>query len=143
MGFKKEDKPDLTIPADSIVVAELDELKIKTINWTDKKTGEAKSADMLEWWWRVVEGEYEGRKVKGECNAELSNHPQNRFNNWAEATLGQEIPLGYDLEPDDLVGLKALISVKHRQGTGNYSDRVFEEVDEVMAYTRGDDDVPF
>lgn len=142
--FKKEDKPDLTIPEDEPVVSRLAEMNVKTINWTDKRTNKPRSADLVEWWWEVEDDRFPGRKVKGECDAELSNHPANKFNNWTEALLGREIGLGEVIDDEDLIGLRAIITVRHREGTTKNGDpRVFEEVAEVLPYQRRDDDVPF
>lgn len=145
--YTVDDEPDRTIPEDTIVRARLDEVKEEHIEFTYKrgeKKGQKGSFDKLVWWWEVTdkeagEGLYEGRRIKGECDAKLTNHPGNRFRNWSEAILGRELPVGTGVDPEeDLVGLVADITVKHR----NLDDgRTFEEVDEVMS--AGGDDVPF
>ena len=146
--YKVEDEPDRTIPEDTILRAVLAEVKEKEIEWVDKRTGEQKSATLLEWWFEVTstaeDGLYRGRKVKGECDAKLTNHPGNRFRNWSEALLGRELSLGTGVDPeDDLVGLQCDITVKHRTYTKNGEERTIEEIDEVISVTSWDDDVPF
>jgi hypothetical protein len=143
--FTTEDQPDLTIPADTILRAKLLELKPREINWIDRKTNEPKSKLLLEWWWEVTSGDYTGRRVKGECDAKLTNHPGNRFHNWAETILGRQIPVGMGIDTDDLVGLSADISVGHRPDKKDPA-KVWEFVDEVMPITGGFDmggDPPF
>lgn len=148
-AYTVEDEPDRTIPEDTILRARLVDVKEKTINWKDKRTNEAKSADLLEWWFevtddRVEDGLYKERKIKGECNAKLTNHPGNRFRLWAEAILGRELPVGKGVDPvDDLVGLSCDITVKHREYEKNGERRIAEELDEVMPISGTDDDVPF
>jgi len=145
LTFTTEDQPDLTIPADTIHRAKLIELKPREINWIDKKTNEPKSKTLLEWWWEIQGGEYASRRVKGECDAKLSNHPGNRFHNWAETLLGRQIPVGMGLDTDDLLGLQAEISVGHRPDKKDPA-KVWEYVDEVMPVSGGfalSDEPPF
>lgn len=115
MQFITEDEPDLTFPEDTIARARLEEIKMRSFDWTDKATGDKNTSTKLEWWWRVLStsaGEqYIGRKVKGECNAKLSNRGDNRFRVWAEALLNREIPVGMAVDTDDLVGLTAEIVI--------------------------------
>lgn len=147
--YTVEDEPDRTIPEDTILRAALVEVNEKTIEWKDKRTGEDKSADLLEWWWeitddRVEDGLYKGRRIKGECNAKITNHPGNRFRNWSEALLGRELGVGQGVDPqDDLVGLSADITVKHREFQRQNGEKgIAEELDEVLSITNSDD-VPF
>ena len=129
--FTSQDEPDLTIPEDSIVRARLIEIKPREINWNDKVTGEAKSTTLLEWWWQVTEGEYETRRVKGECPAKLSTHPSNKLSNWSGVLLEREIPAGFELDLDDLIGLTADIHVGHRPDKKDVA-KVWEFVADVL-----------
>lgn len=146
-----EDEPDRTIPEDTLLKAELVETKDKTIEWADRATGEKKSAVLVEWWFRVTDrdvnqGLYEGRRVKGETDSKITNHPNNRFRNWAEALLQRELPVGAGVDTDeDLVGLPCIISVRHRPYTHKTTgeERIAEEIDEVMPLDGMGDDVPF
>lgn len=143
------EEKDRTIPEDTIVRARLVEIGEKTINWTDKQTGEAKSADMLEWWFEVIDdrvkdGLFKGRKIKGECDARLTTHPRNTFRHWVEALLGRDLPQGVEIDPEeDLVGLVADITVKHREYVKNGEKRIAEDIDEVIGVQTSEDDVPF
>lgn len=138
-----EDQPDLTIPEDTIVRAKLLEIKDKTIEWVDKQTKEKRSATLAQFWWQVTEGEYRDRKVRLECDARITNHPNNRFRQVAESLLGRELPAGIEIDDEDLVGLSADISIAHETYEKNGEQRVAEKVDEVMPISGMSDEVPF
>lgn len=150
LQFVVEDAPDLTLPEDKIFRAQLVEIKEHSFTWTDRKENPPveRTATTLQWWWQVKSSdEYNGRKVKGECDPKLSNHPRNRFRMWAEALLQRELPLGMQIDSDDLVGLTADITVRHRPDKKDPSKK-YEEVDEVMPVTStsggwGTDEPPF
>lgn len=146
LQFNTEDQPDLTLPEDTLFRATLIEIKPKEINWNDKKTGEAKSKTLLDWWFEVTsEGKYKGRKVRAECEARLTNHPDNRFHNWAETLLGRQIPVGVGVDTDDLVGLPCEISIRHEADRKDASKK-YERVDEILPVTGGfdlNDEPPF
>jgi hypothetical protein len=146
MAYVMEEEKDRTIPEDTIVRAVLVEVSEKQIEWKDKRTNEDRSATLLEWWFEVVDDRedalYQGRKVKLECDARLTNHPNNRFRLVVEALLGRELSLGTPIDPqDDLVGLKCDITVKHRRYEKDGVTKVAEEIDEVIGLL--DDGVPF
>lgn len=144
LQFTVEDAPDLTLPEDKIFRAKLLEIKEKTFTWTDTKVNppEERVSTVLQWWWEVRSSdEYSGRKVKGECDAKISNHPRNRFRQWAEALLQRELPVGMGIDVDDLVGLVADITVRHKPDKKDPSKK-FEEVDEVMPVTATWNDEP-
>ena len=133
LTFTTIDEPDLTIPEDMIVRATLAEIKQRTIKWVDKQSGEAKERDLLEWYWQVQTPEkYSMRKIKGECDAKISNSPGNKFMQWASTLLGREIPVGMAVDVDDLLGLPADLTVKHDPDRKDPS-KVWERVDEVIA----------
>lgn len=139
LTFVTEDQPDLTLPEDSVHTARLLEIKPRTINWTNADG--AQTRDVLEWWWEITKSsddQYVGRRVKGECAAKISNHPNNRFHAWAETLLGRQIPVGMGIDTDDLIGLQAEISIGHRQDKKD-SNKVWEYVDEVMPVDGGFD----
>lgn len=147
MGYKVEDEPDRTLPEDTILRGVLQEVGEKEIGWTDKETGEKKTATLLQWWFKITDkrddGLYEGRKVRAECDSRLTNHPGNRFRNIAEALIGRPLSVGTEIDPqDDLVGLPVDLTVSHRHYEAkDGSDRIAEEVDEVIAVSG--DDAPF
>lgn len=133
MQFTTEEEKDLTLPEDSIHRARLEEIKLRTYEFT--KDGETKEAQKLEWWWEITSTrmgpDYIGRKVKGECHPRLTNRPDNQFRNWAEALLGRSIPVGMGLDTDDLIGLEADIAIGHRADRKN-PDKKWEFVSGVI-----------
>jgi hypothetical protein len=145
MQFITEDEPDLTLPEDSIHRARLEEIKLRTFTWTDKK-GEEKDGQTLEWWWEITSTrlgpEYVGRKVKAECNPKLSNRGDNRFRQWAEAILNRQIPVGMAIDTDDLVGLEADIVIGHRQDRKDKT-KTWEFVSDVAPTEGGQLEPPF
>ena len=127
--FKKEEQPDLSLPEDSIHRARLTEIDQKTINWIEN--GTQKETEILEWWWEITATnlgpQYVGRRVKGSCSAYLGSGENNKFNAWAEALLNREIPIGADVDTDDLVGLEAEVVIGHKPNKKDPS-KFFEEV---------------
>ncbi len=121
MQFTNEEEEDRTLPEDSIHRARLEEIKLRTFTWTDRRTGDEKEGKSLDWWWSItvpgsgLDASYVGRRVKGECNAKMSSREGNKFREWAEVLLGREIPIGMSVDTDDLVGLEAEIVIGHRQ----------------------------
>jgi hypothetical protein len=144
MGYtaEVEDQPDLTIPEDTIVPARLDEIKIHEFTWTDYKDKDnpgkpmQKTSQVFNWWFEVTGGEYKGRRVKGQTDLRLSNHPRNKFRMWAEALLGRDLPVGMKIDTDDLVGLACELSIKHKADKKDASKK-YEEIDEVMPLDGG------
>ena len=128
-----EEWVDDRIPADVPVRARLEAVSAKTIQWVDKNTGEDREADLWSWEWKVIEGEWEGTRVSGDTDARISMHEANKARRWFEALIGSELQPEMELDTDDLIGLAADITVRHRQG--KRGDRVFVEVDDVAAIT--------
>ncbi len=116
--FTNEDEPDLTIAEDTICRAILEDVKVRTFTWNDRKTGEEKEGTSLDWWWKVTQcplgPEFIGRKIKGECSTKMTNRDGNKLRAWSEALLHREIPVGMAIDTDDLIGLEADIVVGHR-----------------------------
>jgi hypothetical protein len=130
-----EHEEDLTLPEETFFRMRVTDIQTEDVPYTDKKTGEAKSFRKMTWWFEVTEqGKYVGRSLKGELtgpNAKLSSHPNNKFRQWAEAILDRDIPVGFQLSRDDLIGLQCKVSVRHEKGWKDPS-QVFEVVDEVV-----------
>jgi hypothetical protein len=127
-----EEDEDRTIPEDTILRGKLIEIEPREIAWNDKRTGERKTAALLEFWWEVQETEsvdprFVGRRVKGSTNAKAT--PNSPLIKWAEALLGRSVGVGMKLDTDDLIGLSADIVISHRNGKDG---RIFEQVGEVL-----------
>ncbi len=138
--FVVEDQPDRTIPANTLCSAVLMEIKEDTVKYTDRKTGEPATFEKLNWWFEIVDGEHAGRKVRGETDARVSNHPRNRVRAWAEVLLGRELPVGTAFDTDDLIGLPAQIRVDLRADRKD-PDKMWEYVADLEP--AGDDSLPF
>lgn len=120
------------LPAGVLLKARLDSLDVRDIPFTDKKTGEAKSFQKIEWIFKVIDGEFQGKEVRGETSAYLTDHPENKFRNWSEALLNRSLDLGFVLDESDLVGATSLITVKY----------VADRKDEEKKWPRIDDVIP-
>lgn len=138
MPFEVEKSTQL--PAGVLLKARLESFEVKEIPFTDRKTGEAKSFNKIEWIFKIIDGEFQGKEVRGETSAYLTDHPENRFRNWAEALLNRSLDLGFVLDETDLQGGTALITVKYVEDRKD-SDKKWPRVDDVIALTA--DDVPF
>jgi hypothetical protein len=120
------------LPEDKLFRARLNSVTAKTIEWADKATGEAKSAELWEWEFEVMEGEYAGVKVWGETDAKLTNHPDNKPRNWAETLQGKELEVGEEFNTDDVVGLIADIEVQHKHYMKNGEERRIHKIRDVV-----------
>lgn len=119
------------IPADELLVATLRAVEKKTVNYNDKFTGEPKSFDKLEWTFEITEGEFAGRRLRGQTDAYISTHPSNRFRPWAEAMLGMELQPGVKFTVGDLIGKRCEISVVHVPSRKD-PEKLWEQIDEVL-----------
>ena len=135
MGLQFEvapEPPDLTLPEGKIFRAKLMELKLHEFTWT--ADGVQKNGSILQWWWEITStDEYNGRRVKGECDPVINRgtRPRDKFRPWAEALLDRDLPLGMKVDADDLVGLSADITIRH-QADKKDPARKYELVDDVM-----------
>lgn len=140
-----EDQPDLTIPEDFPVRAQLTEINPDEYTFTDKKTGEEKAVANLEWWFVVTaDGKYNGRKLRGRTPHRITNNENNQTRQWAETLLGRELGVGAGLDTDDLIGLSCELTVRHEADRKNPKMK-WERVDELLPLTSGysDSEPPF
>lgn len=135
---------DLTIPEDTLLRAQLIEIKLREFEFT--RDGEKKTGRVFAWWFEVTqEGKWKGRKVSGETDARITDHPRNKLRQWAETLLGRELGEGVQLNTDDLLGLPAEISIRHEKDRKDPA-KFYERVDELLPVTGGfavDDKPPF
>jgi hypothetical protein len=118
------------IPAGTLLRATLKDLESKHF---PPRNPQEQGFTKLNWTWEITEeGEYKGNKIKGECSAFLSDHPDNKFRNWAEALLQRPLDLGQVLDESDLVGLSALITVKYEPDRKDPSKK-WRRVDDVIS----------
>lgn len=137
LTFVTEDEPDLTLQEDTIYRARLIEIKPRLMEWTDRQTQEKKSKNMLDWWFEITSSDqYNGRKVKAECEAKISNHPSNRFRAWSQVLLDREIPVGMGIDTDDLTGLACELTIRLEADKKDPSKK-WERVDEILPASGG------
>lgn len=112
MAFEVQHQVDL--PEGELLKARLVELESKEIPKKDPKPGEASSFTKLVWKFEVTEqGDYNGKQVRVETSAFLSDSPHNQFGNFARALLRGELPVGTVLSEEDLVGLSCFIEIAY------------------------------
>lgn len=153
--FEVVDEKDLSLQENTPYRAQLMELKTETFKWTDFKDKDRpgvpieKEGKNLVWWWQVYDedtrhpetGAY--RRVRGKCNPKITALPDNTFRLWATAILQRDLPIGFKVDADDLVGGWAYITIKKEKGK---NDKVYESVDEVLPaehFTPTTDEPPF
>ena len=130
---------ELLIPEDVYLRASLKSLKEETIKFTHKygeKKGQPGSFDKILWFFEIADGEFQGEVARGECDAKVSTHPNNRFRLWVEALMQGPLSVGDEIDPHDLVGLECMVQVKHR----TVDERIYVDVAEVVSMS---EDVPF
>lgn len=137
MAWEAKHEEYVEVPENEFIRAELMELETKTINYTDKKTGKPDSFDKLMWKFEFLDPPYAGLPVRGETRAELSDHPNNQFRQWAEALIGREITPGMVLSESDLIGLRALVMIRYED---DYKDpeKKWRRVADVLPIEGGD-----
>lgn len=130
------------IPEETFVPAELVKVEEgKKIHW--KEDGVPKEAEIMEWHFKVIDGQWSGQIVKGSCDPFISNHEANKFRLWSEGLLGRDLVVGEEVDPQDLIGLKGEITVTHKPGKGAKSDRIYVNLEDVAPLDPDRDPVPF
>lgn len=127
------------LPENTVFQARLEEAEVIT-----KPKRDGGSFEKLKLVWRIFSPEkYDQRKLTEEIRPELTVDAWNPLRKRAEALLNREIPMGGQLDLEDMIGLKCQLSVIHRDrndGQGKYVN-----VDEVfpMAPINETDEPPF
>lgn len=138
-SWQVEDEPDRTIPEEKIVRGRLADLKTEHVVPNDPSK---EPFTKLVWWFEVTEdGLYFGRKIKGQTSAKLSNHPNNRFRQYAEALLRQELGVNTAISRSDLLGLPCEFTVRHEKDRKD-PNKIWERVDEVLPLYSAQSDTP-
>lgn len=142
MAFEVQHQVDL--PTGKLLKAKLQNLEVRTIPYTDRKTGEQTSFDKLNWLFEITEqGDFFGKTVRAETSAYLSDSPHNVFNNWATQLLGRPLAQGQVLSESDLIGLPAMITVKYEEDRKD-STKKWARVEDVLGMDGfGSDEPPF
>jgi hypothetical protein len=134
MAFTVEHaEPTPDIPTNTLLRAKLISLEVATVPYKDRKTGEDKSFQKLNWVFEITQqGDYHGMTVRAETSAYLSDHPENKFRLWAEALMQRPLDLGNVLSETDLIGLSALITVKYEADRKD-AEKKWRRVEDVIA----------
>jgi hypothetical protein len=117
----EEEKPRHLFDDGAIVVAEV--VTIKSEEKKSQRTG--KSYTRLNWTFAVQAPgeEYDGQYVYGDTFATLSTREDCELRNWSQAIMNIEMPPGFDLETDDLVGMQCRLLL----GARDYTDKKNQE----------------
>lgn len=83
-----------------ILNARVQSVELKTKPFTDEKTGEP--VKKFEFKFKIDDPNYDGQFIWGETSTRVTDHPENRLRNWAEALLGQRLTTHYKFNTDDL-----------------------------------------
>lgn len=118
MRFEVDDSPAQSgneFPDMGVFEAILEDIKDRTHARRDG-TGEI---TFLDWYFTITGSDmgdqFIGRKVRGSTLAVLRTNGgelDRKFHNWSSAILGKELPAGYPLDTDDLLGLTVQVVVE-------------------------------
>jgi len=65
---------------------------------------------------KITEGEFSGRMVFGNTPTTFTLHPDCKLRAWVQSILGFDgIPVGFEFEPEDLVGMVAKVVIGTRR----------------------------
>lgn len=112
--------PDGTV-ADAVVTS----VEVKTKPFKDD---DGKDIIRCEFAFTLKGGEYDGRRVWGETSTKFSSHPDCRLRNWTQEIIGQELPVGFRLNTDSLVGSDCRVAIavkKYKTREGVAKERNF------------------
>lgn len=130
------------IPEDTFVPAELTKVEEgKIIKW--KQDGEDKEAEIMEWHFKILDGQWSGQTVRGSCDPYISDHEANKFRLWTEGLLGRDLVVGEEVDPQDLIGLKGEITVTHKPGKGKNADKTYVNLEDVAPLDPNRQGTPF
>lgn len=110
-----------SLPEDVLLPAQLLSVTEEEIPYTiksGKRAGEQGTFRKWTWEFKITDGEYAGLHAWGATEAGLStlDEPKGSLKlakPWSETLLNTELPVGYELDTDDLLGLPCQITVSH------------------------------
>lgn len=77
-------------------------IELKEKPFKDERTGEP--VKKFEFKFKISsDDEHDTQFIWGEAGTRITDHPENRLRNWAEAILGTRLPVHYKFNTDDLV----------------------------------------
>lgn len=120
LTFKKEEaKPQVALEEGLVFDAIVKDVKKKHI----KPRGGGEEFDKAEWKFEIVAGEgdeLDGTPIWGNTGVEFVEAEGCKLTNWTEAALGRILPLGYDVDMDDVLDKPCRIEI----GTREYDKEV-------------------
>lgn len=125
-GYEPPQRSFKPFPDNSRFKVEIVGIKEEMSRWKDKDTGE--HVPLLNFQFKVLEGENFGnRRFFGDCPAEF--FPGSKLFNWVVAILNTDIQPGFQLNTDDLIGLKTRATIGYRtwerqDGTTGWANNV-------------------
>lgn len=128
------DETDLP-PEDVLFRGRLVSCKEQQREWDDKYTGERVKREKWLWTFKIEDGQYNGRTVRGETFASLKTGSQ--AYEWITALNGgQEPAVGENINTDFYLGTVCTFEVSHRKYQNRQNeDRTAVEVSRVYALT--------
>lgn len=132
------------IEKDEVFEAEVTRIKEVKEPYQDKQTG----ADVYKVEFQFViqdEGPHDGSTLYGKTGTKFNTHPDCKLRNWSAAILNSELPTGYVLDTDTLIGqrCRVIIGAREYQDKKTGEDKIYNFVDDVMpardAIPAGDD----
>lgn len=112
-GYTGDFKPFTLIPDDTTLEARLVSVEEDTKPFNDD---DGNPVVKLQW---TFSTEYEGqeRKAWGETNIDFVAHPDCRFYAWVQELVGADLPAGFTVNTDDLIGNECRITLGQRTYT--------------------------
>lgn len=117
--------------------AKLVSVEEKTINYTDKSTGEPKSFKKLNWKFACTD--HGDKWVWGDTDPFISSHPRNNLRQWIEAVRRSPLEQGVELDITDLIGLPVSVELSNRE----YNGKVYTSVVNLVAQDPATEEPPF
>lgn len=119
------------IPEDTTLVATITEIKEDVKPFNDRETG--LPVVKLAWTFQTAFDDQE-RKVWGETNLDFFEHPDCRLYSWTQEALGTELPNGFVLNTDALIGqdVRVIMGVRSYVKNGETDKRYVNYVKDVM-----------
>lgn len=134
------------IPEDSILEANVLEIKGPVeMPYKDKETNEA--IFKMEWTFKIASGEYADQRTWGQTGIKFAHHPDCKLYAWTQEVLGVDLPAGFNLDTDNLLGLpcRIVVGVRSYTKTGETALTYRNYVKDVIRAesTAGRDEDPF
>lgn len=116
---------------DSIFNAEVVSVRAVVAPFKDKETGE--DVHQVEFKFVIEdEGAWDGQNIFGYTSTKFNTHPDCKLRNWSQEILATELPAGYRLDTDLLVGNGCRLVIGAREREKNGETRIVNFVKDVI-----------